>query len=69
MKLIAHRGNTDGPNPIRENSVDYIEKANIEEIKNKVDDNNSIHNSTIITLKGNDHESFLKNSVFEEDTE
>jgi len=27
MKLIAHRGNIDGPNPIKENSIDYIEEA------------------------------------------
>lgn len=27
MKLIAHRGNLTGPNPIRENSIDYIEEA------------------------------------------
>jgi hypothetical protein len=27
MKLIAHRGNIDGPNPLRENSIDYIEEA------------------------------------------
>ncbi len=27
MKLIAHRGNTQGPNPERENSPEYIEEA------------------------------------------
>ena len=27
MKIIFHRGNLTGPNPIRENSVDYIEEA------------------------------------------
>jgi hypothetical protein len=27
MKLIAHRGNLTGPNPLRENSIDYIEDA------------------------------------------
>lgn len=27
MRLIAHRGNIDGPNPIKENSIDYIEEA------------------------------------------
>jgi hypothetical protein len=27
MKLIAHRGNTHGPKPDRENSIDYIEEA------------------------------------------
>lgn len=27
MKFIAHRGNTAGPNPKRENSVDYINEA------------------------------------------
>lgn len=27
MKLIAHRGNIDGPNPIKENSPEYIEHA------------------------------------------
>lgn len=27
MKLIAHRGNIDGPNPIKENSPEYIELA------------------------------------------
>lgn len=43
MKLIAHRGNTDGPNLIRENSVDYIEEAISEgfdvEIDLRVEDN------------------------------
>jgi glycerophosphoryl diester phosphodiesterase len=27
MKLIAHRGNTDGPNPLEENRPEYIEDA------------------------------------------
>jgi len=27
MILIAHRGNTKGPNPISENTVDYIDEA------------------------------------------
>jgi glycerophosphoryl diester phosphodiesterase len=27
MKIISHRGNLTGPNPIRENSIDYIEEA------------------------------------------
>ena len=27
MKLIAHRGNTDGPNPLNENSPEYIDSA------------------------------------------
>lgn len=27
MKIISHRGNLTGPNPLRENSVDYIEEA------------------------------------------
>jgi hypothetical protein len=27
MKIIAHRGNLDGPNPLRENSPDYIDEA------------------------------------------
>lgn len=27
MKLIAHRGNTDGPNPLKENHPEYIESA------------------------------------------
>lgn len=27
MKIIAHRGNLNGPNPLRENSADYIEEA------------------------------------------
>lgn len=27
MKLISHRGNIDGKNPMEENSVDYIQKA------------------------------------------
>lgn len=27
MKLIAHRGNTTGPNPLEENKPEYIEKA------------------------------------------
>jgi glycerophosphoryl diester phosphodiesterase len=27
MKIISHRGNLSGPNPLRENSVDYIEEA------------------------------------------
>lgn len=27
MKLISHRGNINGPNPLEENSPDYIERA------------------------------------------
>jgi len=27
MKLIAHRGNLEGPNPLKENNPEYIEKA------------------------------------------
>lgn len=27
MKIIAHRGNLSGPNPLRENSLDYIEES------------------------------------------
>jgi hypothetical protein len=27
MKIIAHRGNLTGANPLRENSIDYIEEA------------------------------------------
>jgi glycerophosphoryl diester phosphodiesterase len=27
MKLIAHRGNTEGPNPLEENKPEYIEEA------------------------------------------
>lgn len=27
MKIISHRGNLTGPNPLRENSIDYIEEA------------------------------------------
>ncbi|MFZ9740739.1 MAG: hypothetical protein ACO3CQ_02485 [Candidatus Nanopelagicaceae bacterium] len=27
MKIIAHRGNLDGPNPLNENSLDYIDDA------------------------------------------
>lgn len=27
MKLIAHRGNVTGPNPLKENSLDYIDVA------------------------------------------
>jgi hypothetical protein len=27
MMLISHRGNLDGPNPARENSLDYIDEA------------------------------------------
>lgn len=27
MKLIAHRGNVTGPNPLKENSLDYIDAA------------------------------------------
>jgi hypothetical protein len=27
MKLIAHRGNTEGPNPLEENKIEYIEEA------------------------------------------
>lgn len=43
MKFIAHRGNLTGPNPIRENSIDYIEEAISEgfdvEIDLRVEDN------------------------------
>lgn len=27
MKIISHRGNLTGPNPVRENGIDYIEEA------------------------------------------
>ncbi len=27
MRLIAHRGNINGPNPARENTIDYIDEA------------------------------------------
>ena len=27
MKIIAHRGNTDGPNPLEENKPKYIDAA------------------------------------------
>ena len=43
MKIISHRGNLTGPNPIRENSIDYIEEAIAEgfdvEVDLWVDDN------------------------------
>lgn len=43
MKIISHRGNLTGPNPIRENSIDYIEDAIVEgfdvEIDLRVEDN------------------------------
>ena len=44
MKIISHRGNLTGPNPTRENSIDYIEEAIAEgfdvEIDLWVEDNN-----------------------------
>ena len=43
MKIISHRGNLTGSNPIRENSIDYIEDAIAEgfdvEIDLRVEDN------------------------------
>jgi len=43
MKIISHRGNLTGPNPIRENGVGYIEEAISEgfdvEIDLRVEDN------------------------------
>ena len=43
MKIISHRGNLSGFNPIRENSIDYIEEAIAEgfdvEIDLRVEDN------------------------------
>ncbi len=37
MKFIAHRGNLTGPNPIKENSIDYIEEAIAEGFDVEVD--------------------------------
>jgi hypothetical protein len=37
MKIISHRGNLTGPNPLRENSVDYIEEAIAEGFDVEVD--------------------------------
>jgi len=37
MKLISHRGNIDGPNPLEENSPEYIEKALIEGFHVEID--------------------------------
>jgi len=43
MKIISHRGNLTGSNPIRENSIDYIEEAIFEgfdvEVDLRVEDN------------------------------
>ncbi len=37
MRLISHRGNLTGPNPIRENSIDYIEDAIFESFDVEID--------------------------------
>jgi hypothetical protein len=37
MKIISHRGNLTGPNPLRENSPDYIEEAIAEGFDVEVD--------------------------------
>lgn len=37
MKLISHRGNLTGSNPIRENSIDYIEDAIFEGFDVEID--------------------------------
>jgi hypothetical protein len=37
MKLIAHRGNIDGSNPLEENSPEYLEKAIIEGFHVEID--------------------------------
>lgn len=37
MKLIAHRGNMNGPNPLEENKLEYIEKALIEGFHVEID--------------------------------
>jgi hypothetical protein len=37
MKLIAHRGNIDGSNPLEENNPEYLEKALIEGFNVEID--------------------------------
>jgi hypothetical protein len=37
MKIISHRGNLTGPNLVRENSLDYIEEAIVEEFEVEID--------------------------------
>jgi len=37
MKIIAHRGNLSGANPLRENSIDYIEEAIAEDFDVEID--------------------------------
>jgi SAM-dependent methyltransferase len=37
MKIISHRGNLTGSNPIRENSIDYIEEAILEGFNVEID--------------------------------
>jgi hypothetical protein len=37
MKLIAHRGNTEGPNPLEENKPEYIEQAISEGYDSEID--------------------------------
>lgn len=37
MKLISHRGNIDGPNPLYENSIKYIEGALLEGFHVEID--------------------------------
>ena len=44
MKIIAHRGNLDGPNPLRENSIDYIEEAISEGFDVEIDLRHKDHN-------------------------
>jgi hypothetical protein len=44
MRLIAHRGNLTGPNPIKENSIEYIEEAIAEGFDVEVDIRHEDHN-------------------------
>lgn len=37
MKIISHRGNLEGPNPLLENSIDYIENAISEGFEVEID--------------------------------
>jgi len=44
MKIISHRGNLTGPNPIRENSINYIEEAIAEGFDVEIDLRHKDHN-------------------------
>jgi len=65
MKLIAHRGNTDGPNPSEENNPEYIEEAieNAEVEQEAVANNNGASTEQELSLREKFKQAFNKESV------